>query len=249
MKSKCDSLKRIQASLIFIDPPYGWNVVKAWDKKSDIWNSEYWYGVLRSLDTIIGEGTCMCIFGDVFNVLPPLMRALSKYNDEHEKLSKGLWTKPTQMTFNKTNHTNKSNSPYSHSIENAFLFWFKSVPRMSKLPHELGGNLLFGPKVAGKRALCNESGKMINPCQKSPLWLKILVDNHAKPDTIVLDLTAGSMSSYFACYFADVSLHWVGADIGPETINNFKFLYKGARKSDSWFINFVQGKLLLVVLK
>ncbi len=242
LKARCDSLKRVQASLIFIDPPYGWNVVKAWDKVSDIWGSEYWEQVLRSLDGIIAEGTCLCVFGDVFNVLPPLTLAISKYNDKKSRLSKGLWTKPTQMAFNKTNHSHKTNCVYSQSIENAFLFWYKKMPKISKLPFELGGNMLFGPKVAGKRVLLNAEGNIINPCQKSALWLKVLVENHAKSNTIVLDLTAGSMASYFACYFAPVSLHWVGSDIDPTMIANWNFLRKGIRNEEAWFQDFVLGK-------
>jgi hypothetical protein len=77
------------------------------------------------------------------------------------------------------------------------------------------------------------------------LWLKVFLNNHAVSSTVVVDLTAGSFSSFLACYLSPTPFHWMGGDIAPDSISQWEFVAKNLVASNSptktWISKFIQG--------
>lgn len=241
--SKCPTLKRTKCSLVLIDPPFGWNLAE-WDKPECVWESSYWTTIFISLSRILAPNGVVAVFGDSFNVLPALMEGLKGYESHAEKHQKPSFVAKTPLYFNKTNHPHKGTGAYAQSVEQCFLFFYQSAPKISKFSYELGGNLITAASVTGARKIYALDGSS-NPCQKSHLWLDILLANHAVSDTLVVDLTAGSFSSFMACYLAKKDLHWVGCDIHPDFLENWTDLLNSINNNTKWFKKFVLGKSFL----
>ena len=218
-------LKLVKASLVFIDPPFGFNV-ESWDTPEHIWPSDYWFEVLSSLQAYLKDAAAVVVFGDCFNVLPRLLEGVKRFNDYADQTQQPRFIPPIQICFQKLNHPHKSGNGYSQSIENAFVFHYKESPRVKSLDFEISGNLLSSTRVTGPRRIKNEKGEWINPCQKPHIWLKYFIQNNTTSESVVLDLTAGSFSSFLACFHSTHTLHWAGCDIGPDTLKNFDFLQK-----------------------
>jgi hypothetical protein len=77
------------------------------------------------------------------------------------------------------------------------------------------------------------------------LWLKVFLNNHAVSSTVVVDLTAGSFSSFMACYLSPTPFHWMGSDIAPDSISQWEFVEKNLVASNfptkTWISKFIQG--------
>lgn len=237
LKANCQVLKYLSASIVLADPPYGYQLA-SWDHPEDVWDSEYWTQLLQSLLPVLKRGTLLCVFGDCFNVLPPLAAAIQEWNTTRPA---NAWVSPTQIVCNKQNHPNKGSLPYASSAENAFLFWYEQAPPIGKHTHELGGNVISSSKILPSTQIQNLKGEPLNPCQKPYTWLKILIENHAMDDTLVLDLTCGSFSSFLPVYTSNKAVHWVGSDKGLQTLENWEeFLDNVTNETDS-FQNLVGG--------
>jgi hypothetical protein len=213
----------VKVSLVFIDPPFGWNLSE-WDRPEDVWQDDHWFDLLSYISPHLKDSAAVVVFGDCFNVLPKLLNGVSDFNSYSSKQQKPTFTAPVQICFNKTNHPHKAANGYSQSVEHAFLFFYKQHAPIKKLKFELRGNLLTSSKVSGSRRILDGSGNMINPCQKPNIWLRYFLDNHTVEDSVVMDLTCGSFSSFLACYFCTHRLHWIGCDIATTTLKNWDFL-------------------------
>ena len=243
-----DALKYVKASLVFVDPPYGYSM-KEWDTPDKVWQSDYWIVVLQSIRSVLVEGATLAVFGDCFNVLPPLMSAIQAFNEEAAASGAHQFVSPVQFCFQKTNHPHKGTGGYSQSIENVFLFFYGFPPKIKSLNFEFGGNLLSAARVSGDRLIKGPDENPLNPCQKSPLLLRALIENHATPNTIVMDLTAGSFSSYLACFLSLIPLHWVGCDIDKNSLENWNHVQDSlltskeveSEISKNWFSKFAKG--------
>ena len=242
------ALKYLRSSLVFFDPPFGYGL-EVWDSPDKIWDLKYWLLVLQSLRAILADGATLAAFGDCFNVLPPLMQAIQAFNAKSSQKGSPLFVSPVQFCFQKTNHPHKGTAGYSQSVENVFLFFYGAPPKIKKMAFELGGNLLSAARVAGDRVIKGPDGTQLNPCQKNPLLLRALIENHATPNTIVLDLTAGSFSSYLACYLSTLPLHWAGCDIAENALSMWDHIQDSlltsvevdADPNKTWFSKFVCG--------
>jgi len=230
--------------LVIVDPPFGWNVAD-WDKPESIWDAEYWCTVLRSIQPHLLDKATLAVFGDSFNVLPQLIAGIAAYNDWAEENLLGKFVKPTELCVNKTNHPHKTSNCYSQSVEHTFLYFYKEAPKIKQFDFELGGNLVNIPRPAGSRLIPNAQREPMNPCQKSHLFLNILLRNHALPNTVVIDLTAGSFSSYMACFMSSEVYHWAGCDFDLNSFDNWQFLQNSVDFSGKdlkgWFGRWVAG--------
>ena len=231
-----------------MDPPYGYNL-RDWDAPDKVWPQDYWLTVLQSLRSVLADGATLAVFGDCFNVLPPLLSAIKAYNEDASSTSAPQFVTPVQFCFQKTNHPHKGTAGYSQSIENVFLFFYGVPPKIKSLNFEFGGNLLSAARVSGDRCIKGPDGNPLNPCQKSPLLLRAFVENHAAPNTVVMDLTAGSFSSFLACYLSLVPVHWVGCDSDKDAFKNWEHVQDSLLSSleieadvrKNWFSKFVKG--------
>jgi hypothetical protein len=243
------SLKYVKVSLLLVDPPYGFNM-KEWDSPDKVWQQDYWITVLDSTKLVLVEGATLAVFGDCFNVLPPLLGAMKAFNEAAASTGAPQFVTPVQFCFQKTNHPHKGIAGYSQSIENVFLFFYGVSPKIKSMKFELGGNLLSSARVSGDRSIKGADGKPLNPCQKSPLLLRALIENHATPGTIVMDLTAGSFSSYLACFLTHVPVHWVGCDSDKGSLDKWTHVQDSllsskdveeGEHSSTWFAKFAKG--------
>lgn len=241
VKTSCPSLKHLTASVIFVDPPFGFDVA-LWDAKDKVWTTKYWKAVLESLKEVSKPGTLLVLFADPVAVLPSFMAALASYNELAQRGSRKEWKYANQVVFNKTNYVAKSSGPYAHSVETAFLFYYEKIPKISKLRHELAGNYVSAAKLSSKLTLPVSEGEQPNPCQKPNLWLQLLLENHVADDSYVMDLTAGSLSSAVATFLVNSPIHWVGADNNPNVLANFKQLVDLLVQDSDWWIKFKNGK-------
>jgi hypothetical protein len=186
------------------------------------------------------------VYGDLFNVLPPLVQGITEYNSWARANQAGEWVKPVQICLNKSNHPHKGTGGYSHLVEYTFVWFFQKAPKIKELPYELNGNLLTVPRVQGNRRIphWDDSTTPYNPTQKSHLWLKVFLNNHAVSSTMVVDLTAGSFSSFLACYLSPTPFHWMGSDIAPDSISQWEFVEKNLvanSPTKTWTSKFIQG--------
>lgn len=238
------ALKHVKASTVFIDSPFGYSVDKLWDLPKHVWKEDYWLEILKSLEKRMQESGLLVVFGDLFKVYPPLHAAITHWNSDHGK----KWIAVPPLFYNKRNHTNKGTGPYANSVELAFLYYWSSVPRIGKLPYELNGNLIEGNKTGD---LLHGLADYHNPCQKPNVLLKLLLENHAEEKTLVIDLTAGSFTSFLAVLQLTKETFWVGSDTHPEAGKNWDFF-----TSTSFLVghpsynNWIAGKsLLFTILK
>jgi hypothetical protein len=144
--------KLAKISLVFADPPWAWNLAP-WDTPKAAWTALYWKTVFQSLSSQIQALAALVIFGDLFNVLPPLVQGVTEYNSWARANQAGDWVKPVQICLNKSNHPHKGTGGYLHLIENAFVWFFQKAPKIKELPYELNGNLLTVPRVQGNRCI------------------------------------------------------------------------------------------------
>lgn len=214
------SLKLTKASLVFIDPPYGYNVAD-WDSPSDVWTPEYFSEIFKSLTHRLLPSATIVVFGDIFTVLPNLVGGVELFNNNYAS-GQDLFVAPVHFVYHKTNKPHKGASGYSHSLENAFVYFYQRGPPIVKQQQEIGGNLLTGPRVAGIQRIVNLDDEMLNVSQKPHRFLSFFLDNHAQSETLVLDLTAGSFSSYLACFFNKKVLHWAGCDVKENGSTEFE---------------------------
>ncbi len=230
----------MKASLVFIDPPFGFNLAE-WDGADNVWTADYWFDVFSSLADYLLDSAAIVVFGDCFNVLPELLAGVKLFNEDARENQNPILLPPIQICFQKINHPHKGGNNYSQSVENAFVFHYQSTPKIKKNNFELAGNLLTSSRVTGARRILNEEGTWMNPCQKSQLWLRYFIDNNTVMNSLVLDLTAGSFSSYLACFYSTRTLHWAGCDIGPNTLKNWEFLRSQLEEDCENLKKFYQG--------
>ena len=76
MKRNFPVLKMVKASVVFIDPPFGWHVDE-WDEPEEVWQPDYWFDVLESILGSLMESAAIVVFGDCFNVLPLLLKGVA----------------------------------------------------------------------------------------------------------------------------------------------------------------------------
>lgn len=226
-------------SLVFLDPPYGFGLAD-WDSPESLWTSTYFSTVFRALAAKLLPEAAVVVFGDVFSVLPALKLGVDHYNNSTMD-KEAIFVNPVHFVFHKTNKPHKGASGYSHSLENAFLYFFKKSPSIKKLNVESGGNLLIGPRVEGFQQIKGEDGRIFNITQKPFKLLNFFIQNHAIPNTAVWDLTAGSFSSFVACYLSNISVHWAGCDIDQQSMQNFNELLEILKNEDGWLKTFQLG--------
>lgn len=235
--------------MVFIDPPFGFNV-DTWDTPELVWSESYWVRVFTSLQDILQDSAAIVIFGDIFTVLPPLLAGVKLFNEVAETKQLPKILPPVQICFQKVNKPHKSGKTgYAQSVENAFIFHFQSYPKLLKYDFDVKGNLLTAARVVGARRLKNSDRKWINPCQKPHIWLRYFIDNNTTSNSLVLDLTAGSFSSFFACYFNTKPIHWAGCDIGPDTIKNWEFFQRQIEDESILLERFYEGIIFQIFFK
>ena len=244
LRAECPSLKHLHPSVVLLDPPYGWKQA-SWDQPEDKWSSQYFKTVLDSLTPVVRSGTLLVLFADPIGVLPSFLDRLKLYNSQSGEGSERKWIYANTLHFHKLNSVSKGIGPYANSVESAFLFYFGKVPKITKMRYELGGNLLTSSKLQKKMQIPVVAQGKPNPCQKPNLWLNILLENHVVDNSYVLDLTAGSFSSFLATYLLNSSIHWVGVDKDSDVLENFKLLLEKVNDEDSWWLGFKTGKATL----
>jgi hypothetical protein len=217
--------------------------MKEWDSPDDVWSPEYWLEVFSSISGSLLESAAIVVFADCVKVLPKLLAGVDLYNEHASDIQRSTLSAPVQICFNKLNHPHKGPGGYSQSVEHAFLFYFGSPPKITRLDFELAGNLLSSTRVTGARRILDRKGEWMNPAQKPNIWLKFFLDNHAKSESVVMDLTAGSFSSFLACYYSDKHLHWVGCDIGQQTLDNWDFLLDEVENETKPILQFSEGNI------
>jgi hypothetical protein len=165
--------KLAKISLVFANPPWGWNLA-LWDTLEAVWTALYWKTALQSLASQIQALAALVVFGDLFNMLPPLIQGISEYNSWAPSNQAGEWVKPVQICLNKSNNPHKGTRGYLQ-VENAFMWFFQKAPKITELPYKLNRNLLTVPQVQGNHLIphWNGSSTLYNPTQKSHLWLKV----------------------------------------------------------------------------
>ena len=245
LHKKVNAFKFLKASLVFIDPPFGFDLA-SWDKPDDVWPADQWVEVFTSLRDILKELAAVVVFGDCHSVLTPLLKGVKKFNELSVAAQLPQLLGPIQICFQKVDKPQKSGKTgYSQSIENAFVFHYGTYPKIAKRDFEINGNLLTGNRVIGAQRIKNPEGNWMNPCQKPHIWLRFFIENNTTADSLVLDLTAGSFSSYLACHYSVHSLHWAGCDIGSDTLTNWNFLQTQIENETDQMENFYAGTIAI----
>lgn len=245
-QTHCPTLRLLKLSLVLIDPPFGWKTAE-WDQPDNVWTEKYWTQVLLSVQPHLADKATIAVFGDCFNVLPQLTAGVAAYNAKAESKQLGKLVNPVQLCFNKTNHPHKGVGGYSQSVDNVFLYFYKEAPKIKKLPFEFNGNVFSTSRPSGSRFIPSYSGKTSNPTQKSHLVLKVLLANQIpESGSLVMDLTAGSFSSWLASYLSPKAIHWVGCDSRSDGMADWDYLQSQLPDEmwdgSAWFHKFVAGK-------
>jgi hypothetical protein len=215
--------------------------VADWDNPEDVWTSDYFYKILQTVAPKLAVGAALVVFGDSFSVLPELHQAIKKFNQNIDSTGFSPFVSPVQFFFHKTNKTHKGVGAYCQSNENAYLYYYKTAPKVQKFADD-SGTFVSGPTIAGRRQIVGPSSKVVNPCQKPHNWLSLFIENHATPKSLVLDLTAGSGSSFLACFTSQKTLNWAGCDVDPAFLDNFFHLRELLTTNSEWLTNFIEGR-------
>jgi hypothetical protein len=244
VQGKSSSLKYVKASMAIFDPPFGFKMAD-WDKPEDVWSKDYWFETLKSLRDSLLPSASLIVFGNIFNVFPPLVSGIEKYNSWANANGELKWVSPVQLCFHKTNKPHKGTGGYSQSVDNVAVYYFGKPPAIKELPVELGGSLMIGARPTGKRLISDLDGNPINPCQKSCILMDMLLKNHSTRGTAILDLTAGSFVSFLVTFLTGDSLHWIGCDSSPTAFENFENLVTHVTDESGWFNSFIEGDFSL----